>query len=55
MDMLPPSEVEEFYSCKEFEAAMQAHASAQGYAVTAKRSSARDGTVHLGCDRGGTY
>jgi hypothetical protein len=55
MDMLPPSEVEEFYSSKKFEAAMQAHAYAQGYAVTAKRSSAQDSTVDLRCDRGGTY
>jgi hypothetical protein len=35
--------------------AIQAYAKSNGYAVTIQRSSNRDGTVYLGCDRGGQY
>jgi hypothetical protein len=35
--------------------AIQQHAKSNGYAVTVHRSSTKDGTVYLECDRGGTY
>ncbi|KAI9778211.1 MAG: hypothetical protein M1839_008328 [Geoglossum umbratile] len=55
MSLLPPSEGNEYLDQKGMIDAIQQHAKSNGYAVTVHRSSIKDGTVYLGCDRGGTY
>jgi hypothetical protein len=55
MSLAPPPEAFEFASRQSFIDSMQAHALANGYAIVIRSSSMRDGTIYLGCDRGGTY
>jgi hypothetical protein len=55
MSLAPPPEAFEFATRQSFIDAMQAHASVNGYAVTTRSSSTCDGTIYLGCDRGGNY
>jgi malonate-semialdehyde dehydrogenase (acetylating) / methylmalonate-semialdehyde dehydrogenase len=55
MSLLPPREGFDFATCALLVDAMQLHALANGYAVTTKSSSTCNGTIYLGCDRGGVY
>jgi hypothetical protein len=55
MSLLPPPENVEYPSRKAFIDAMQQHAQDNGYAVSTQRSSTKDGTIYLGCDRSGVY
>lgn len=55
MSLLPPDEGSEYASRQSMLEAVQSHAKENGYAVTIHRSSTKDGTVYLGCDRGGRY
>ena len=55
MSLLPPAESSEYPDRKSMVEAIQVHAKRNGYAVTIQWSSNKDGTVYLGCDRGGQY
>ena len=55
MSLLPPSEAVDYPTRKAFFEAIQAHAQANGYAVTTKSSNNIDNIVYLKCDRGGVY
>jgi MULE transposase domain len=55
MSLLPPIEGNEYLDRQSMINAIQQHARDNGYAMTIHRSSTKDGTVYLGCDRGGTY
>jgi hypothetical protein len=55
MSLLPPNEGSEYSDRRSMLEAIQSHAKENGYAVTIHRSSTKDGTAYIGCDRGGQY
>jgi hypothetical protein len=55
MTLLPPPEVEEYFTQQSLIEAIQAHTVIEEYAVTIRHSNNSTKTVYLRCDREGTY